>query len=273
MAVTVQDIIDSARYDLVDFVDGAGVGIEFDDTELLNYLNRMVGLMDSQLSALQSDLVLGTDDSLLTTANLDYVDISSLNSGLWNRLRNVWISGSSRMEQVSVNYMHYTRQFRKSMLVEDSAVAVGDFCKTILRTTTDLTGLGAGDNNNGTYWTCDVAGTLGASDRVWKFSSGKPTIWALQGQNILLPTAAGSIYSILTNYDKKSAVLTLTGSMPYFDTFNEFFREMLVMTAKAKKEGILDRADSMLNEMFRSRAMTEEIQRGFIPRPYVYWEF
>ena len=273
MAVTVQDIVDSARYDLVDFVDGAGIGIEFDDAELLNYLNRMVGLMDSQLSALQSDLVIGIDDTLLTTANLDYVDISSLNSGLWNRIRSLWISGSSKMEQVSVNYMHYTRQFRKSMLVEDSAVAVGDYCKTILRTTTDLTGLGAGDNNNGTYWTCDVAGTLGASDRVWKFSSGKPTIWALQDQTILLPSAPGDIYSLLTNYDQKSATLTLISSMPYFDIFNEFFREMMVMTAKAKKEGILGKADMLFNSMFRSRAMQEEIQRGFIPKPYIYWEF
>ena len=58
-----------------------------DDVELLNYLNRMVGLMDSQLSALQSDLVEASDDSLVTTANLDYLDISSLNSGLWRRIR------------------------------------------------------------------------------------------------------------------------------------------------------------------------------------------
>jgi hypothetical protein len=61
--------------------------------------------------------------------------------------------------------------------------------------------------------------------------------------------------------------------MPYNDRFNEFFREMMVMTAKAKKEGIVDKADSMLNEMFRSRAMQEEIQRGFIPKPYNYKEF
>jgi hypothetical protein len=214
---TAQSIIDSARFDLVDFVDGVGVGIEFDDAELLNYLNRMVGLMDSQLSALQSDLVEAEDLSIDTVSSQDYVDISGLNSGLWNRIRSVWI-GSTRLEQVSLNYMRYTRMFRSA--------------------------------------------------------DARPTIWALWNDQILFPSGCDSAHTDFNiYYDKKSAALTLSTSMPYNDRFNEFFREMMVMTAKAKKEGIVDKADSMLNEMFRSRAMQEEIQRGFIPKPYNYKEF
>ena len=214
---TAQSIIDSARYDLVDFVDGVGVGIEFDDTELLNYLNRMVGLMDASLSALQSDLVEAEELGIDTVASQAYVDISGLNSGLWNRIRSVWL-GARRLEQVSLNYMRYTRRFR-----------TGD---------------------------------------------GQPTIWALWNDQILFPQGDSATRTNLAiYYDKKSDALTLSTSMPYNDRFNEFFREMLVMTSKAKKEGIVDKADAMLNEMFRSRAMTEEIQRGFIPKPYIYWEF
>jgi hypothetical protein len=214
---TAQSIIDSARYDLVDFIDGVGVGIEFDDAELLNYLNRMIGLMDSQLSALCSDLVEAEELDIDTVSSQAYVDISGLNSGLWNRIRSVWI-GSTRLEQVNLDYMRYTRRFR------------------------------SGD--------------------------AKPTIWALWNDQILFPQGDSAARTdLIIYYDKKSAALSLSDSMPYSDRFNEFFREMLVMTAKAKKEGIVDRADSMLNEMFRSRAMTEEIQRGFIPKPYVYWRF
>jgi len=214
---TVQSILDSARYDLVDFVDGIGVGIEFDDTELLNYLNRMVGLMDSQLSALQSDLVEAEELGIDTVASQAYVDISGLNSGLYNRIRSVWI-GSTRLEQTTLNYMRYTRRFRSS--------------------------------------------------------DARPTIWALWNDQILFPTGCDSTYTTLAiYYDKKSDSLALTDDMPYNDRFNEFFREMMVMTAKAKKEGIMDKADAMLNEMFRSRAMTEEIQRGFIPKSYIYWGF
>lgn len=273
MAETAQNIIDSARYDLIDFADGVGVGIEFDDTELLNYLNRMIGLLDSTLSSLRSDLVLGHDDTFTTTANQDYVSISTLNSGLWSRIRRVWRDGSNQLEQVNLGYMHYTRHFRKSLLTSGDSIAVGDYCKTISRSTTDLTTLGAGDNNAGTYWTCSTAGTLGSGDAVWKFTSGKPTIWALEGNSILLPTAPGAVENLHIEYDKKTAVLTLSTAMPYSDRFNEFLREMLVLCAKAKKEGVMDRADAALHSMFHARAMQEEIQRGFVPKPYNYMEF
>jgi hypothetical protein len=214
---TAQSVIDSARFDLVDFVDGVGVGIEFDDAELLNYLNRMVGLMDSQLSALHSDLVEAEETGINTVKSQDYVDISGLNSGLWNRIRSVWI-GSTRLEQVSLNYMRYTRMFRSN--------------------------------------------------------DARPTIWALSNQQILFPTGCDAVHTDLNiYYDKKSATLTLSSSMPYFDTFNEFFREAMVLTARAKKDSTLSRPDAFFNEMFKSRAMTEEIQRGFVPKPYPYWSF
>ena len=214
---TAQTIIDSARFDLVDFVDGIGSGIQFDDAELLNYLNRMVGLMDSQLSALQSDLVEAEELGIDTVASQAYVDISGLNSGLWHRVRSVWID-TTRLEQVSLNYMRYTRMFRS-----------GDF---------------------------------------------RPTIWALSNQQILFPSGCDAAHTDLNiYYDKKSATLTLASSMPYADIFNEFLRESMIMAAKAKKEGLMSRPDAMFNQMFKSRAMQEEIARGFIPKPYDYWSF
>jgi hypothetical protein len=214
---TAQEVIDSARYDLLDFVDGVGVGIEYDDAELLNYLNRMIGLMDASLSSLQSDLVEAEELDIDTVQSQDYVDISGLNSGLWSRIRSVWLN-QTRLEQVTLNYMRYTRRFRTN--------------------------------------------------------DARPTIWAMWNDQILFPIGAGEAYTGLAiYYDKKSAALTLSSSMPYNDRFNEFIREMLVMTAKAKKEGILSRSDGAMNTMFRARAMQEEVARGFIPKPYKYWEF
>ena len=214
---TAQSVIDSARYDLTDYVDGVGVGIAFDDTELLHYLNRMVGLMDTQLSALQSDLVEAEELAIDTVESQAYVDISGMNSGLWHRVRSVWID-TTRLEQVSLNYMRYTRMFRS-----------GDF---------------------------------------------RPTIWALSNQQTLFPSGCAAAHTDLNiYYDKKTAVLTLTDDMPYFDLFNEFIRESMIMAAKAKKEGLMSRPDAMFTEMFRSRAMQEEIARGFVPKPYPYWSF
>jgi hypothetical protein len=212
---TVQSVINSARYDLVDFVDGVGVGIDFDDAELLDYMNRMIGIMDATLSSLSSDLVEAEETSIDTVASQDYVDISAMNSGLWNRVRRVYL-GSDTLEQVGLPYMRYTRLYR------------------------------SGD--------------------------ARPHIWALSGTQILFPQGADAAHTdLLIYYDKKTATLSLSDSMPYDDIFNEFLREMLVLNAKAKKQGLMNRTDTAFNEMFKRRAMQETISRGFIPKhPWDY---
>jgi hypothetical protein len=214
---TAQSIINSARYDLTDYVDGVGVGVEYDDIELLNHLNRMIGILDSQLSALQSDLVEAEELDIDTVADQNYIDISGLNSGLWQRVRSIYI-GSNKLDQTTVNYMRYTRRYRGG--------------------------------------------------------SSRPTIWALWNSQILFPQDCDQAYTnVFIYYDKKTAELALTDSMPYADRFNEFLREMMVQSAKMKKQGSSTKGDLVLESMFKQRAMREEIQRGFIPRPWEYWEF
>lgn len=214
---TAQDIIDSARYDLTDYEDGVGVGIEYDDAELLNHLNRMVGLLDSTLSALRSDLVEDKEESIDTVTGQEYVDISNLNSGNWQRLRSVWL-GSTRLEKVTLDYMRYTSQFRSG--------------------------------------------------------NARPTIWTLWHNYILFPQGCDDDHTdLVIYYDKKTATLTLSTSMPYTDRFNEFLREMLVLSAKMKKNGSASQGDSFFQQQFRARMMREEIQRGYVPRPYNYKEF
>ena len=213
MAETVQNIIDSARYDLSDFESG----LDFDDVELLNYFNRMVGLLDSTLSSLRSDLVEAEELGIDTVSGQAYVDISGLNSGLWSRVRRVWI-GSNLLEQVSLAYMRYTRMYRSS--------------------------------------------------------SARPTIWALSNDKILFPQNDSDTRTDLTiYYDKKTATLVVGDDMPYRDRFNEFLREMLVQTAKGKKNDNATKSDQLFTSLFRQRLMQEEIARGFIPKPYIYWGF
>ena len=104
---TPAEIIDSARYDLNDYQSG----IVWDDVELLNYLNRMIGTMDGVLASLDSDLVEEVEEDIDCVADQNYVDISSLNSGLWTRLRWVWI-GQDLLEQTTVAQLRYKRIFR-----------------------------------------------------------------------------------------------------------------------------------------------------------------
>ena len=104
---TAQSIIDSARYDLEDYQ----TGIMWDSTELLNYLNRMVIVMNSELASLNSELVEGEETDINCVADQKYVDLSNLNSGLWSNVKMVWI-GQDLIEQISLANMRYKRIFR-----------------------------------------------------------------------------------------------------------------------------------------------------------------
>ena len=354
MATTVQTIIDSARYDLVDYVDGVGLGIEFDDTELLNYMNRMVGILDSNLVSLNSDLTEAMDETHETTTGQSYVDLSSsLNSGNWLDIRSVWL-GANKLEKVSLGRLRYESMFNTANrtplfwalagrkiyfpapasgptelmpnLVDrdfsgasawadvDIATGVGSYGETTdLSLVADATGIGD-------YCTLAVASAPMTAGKKYRMKYDLDSVaqsWYLQDftgaqtfgtmdtdddgtiQNTLNFRVDSSItggYRIVAVanaaegnfdnfklynwsdcltifYDKKTAALTLTASMPYNDTFNEFLREMLVLCAKAKKEGIISKADGVFNSLFKQRVMQEEISRSFIPRNYNYMEF
>jgi hypothetical protein len=205
---TVQSIIDSARYDLRDY----HKGVAFGNAELLDYINRMIGIMDSTLASLGSDLVEAEETTIDTVADQNYIDISGMNSGLWDSIRSVWI-GSDEVEKVGINLMRFKRIFRSG--------------------------------------------------------SAKPQYWCLSNRNILFEQDADQAYTdVSIYYNKKTSVLTLASSMPYNDIFNEMFREMLVLHAKAKKEGRVTRGDSLYAEMFRTRAMQEQVRRDWVKKPY-----
>ena len=207
---TVQTLITSARYDLRDY----GKGLIFDNAELLDYLNRMVGIMDSTLASLDSDLVEARESTNCTVASAArYSDISSdLNSGLWDNIKSVWIS-TDELTQLSVDEMRIKRIW-----------------------------LGTG--------------------------TGKPAYWALSNQQLLMDRVADQEYTLDIYYNKKNAALELTDSMPYFSIFDELFRELLVGNAKAKKEGRISRSDGFYSELFRRRAMQENLRRSYVPKPY-----
>lgn len=104
---TANDIIDSARYDVMDYQEG----IMWDNAELLNYLNRMVGLLNDQLAVLNSESVEGEETDIDCVADQKYVDLSSLNSGLWSNVKEVWI-GQDLIQQISLSEMRYKRIYR-----------------------------------------------------------------------------------------------------------------------------------------------------------------
>jgi hypothetical protein len=104
---TVADLIESARYDLQDYEKG----LDFDDRMMYLFLNRMVGLMDSQLTSLNSGLVHSTEENIDTVADQNYVDLTWMNNTQWDSIRSVWI-GNDRKQEISLDLMYYKRKFR-----------------------------------------------------------------------------------------------------------------------------------------------------------------
>ncbi|GAG52971.1 unnamed protein product, partial [marine sediment metagenome] len=223
---TALEVINSARYDVGDY----GTGVMWDNTELLNYLNRMVEVINSELVAQESELVEQEETDINCVANQKYVDLSNLNSGLWTNIIDVWI-GQDLIEQISVRTMRYKRIFRN----DNSATWA----------TSTVYNVGDRVENNSIPYICLVAHTSGTfstdlAAEKWEtnYRAAQPYYWALQNQQLMFEQACPSSYSTLKiYYNVKQPILALDDDMPFQDRFNETFRSMLVMYAEGKKDG------------------------------------
>lgn len=106
MATTVSTFITDLRWDLRDY----GEGLNWDSEELLVYINRMIHILDSELASYNSDLVHGVETDIDTVESQNYVDISNMNSGLWDSVRSVWI-GDDRIEKITVDEIYAKRKW------------------------------------------------------------------------------------------------------------------------------------------------------------------
>lgn len=297
---TVQSIIDSARYDLVDYVDGVGVGIEFDDIELLNYLNRMVGIMDSTLASLGSDMVHGTEEDIDNVEDQNYTDLVDMNNGDWDSIRSIWI-GSNKLTKIPLDQIYYKRKFISSsnepkywalegtviqyecgandddsdvvihynrkhrpLVIDQSSVFTAANATEIFTLTTALNW----NKIDGPVTVANSGGALptgiSASTNYWIIRISGTTYYMATSRGAAM---AGTNLEISSDGTGTNTV-SQTDVMPYNDIYNELLREMMVMCAKAKKEGVIEQPEAVYQQIFRGRATQEELRRGFNPTPY-----
>ena len=205
---TFSTLIDDARYDLRDYQ----TGLEFDDAELLNFVNRMIRLLESTLTSLNSDLVQGVASLsfLIATNSLDIS--AALNTGKWDSIRSLWY-GTEKIDKISLDDLYTIRQSASTQ-------------------------------------------------------TGTPTYWALGGSTLQFDRTAAATYTLTCYYNQRIGTVDSTTTTPFSGQFDDSIREMLVMHAKAKKEGLMAKAEMMYSELFRKRAMEIEIRRSFIPKTY-----
>jgi hypothetical protein len=142
---TLSSFLESARYDLLDYE----TGLEFDDKELIVYLNRMINVLDSALAAHDSEFVFGTERAINTVAYRDFVDLTAMNNGYWDNIKGVWVN-QRQLTKLSLNKMVAKRRARYAAALTGATTpagttTVGSSYVIEARATTDFTTGGAAD--------------------------------------------------------------------------------------------------------------------------------
>jgi hypothetical protein len=296
---TVANLIEEARYDLVDYQEG----LEYDDKLLFVYVNRLVTVMDSVLASLRSDYIHGIEDGINCVADQDFVDLTNMNNGNWDSLRYIWI-GEDRKYPSSIDALYYKRKFRSSsaepqywategkrLLWEvDSDSAHTDltihynkkhrkrlesWSDTFTAANTDILTLASG---NHTFTTGDgpfqvsttttlPTGLSASTDYYLVFQPSD-----LDGIKLSTSKINALEESVVDITASGSGTHTLTLSddvMPYDGAYDGVLREMLVMHARAKGEGKIGQPEAIYGAAFKKRAMEETIRRRFREKYYV----
>jgi len=297
---TVASVIESARYDLIDYEKG----IEFDDRVLFLYVNRLIDIMDSALASLHSDYIHGVEEDIDTVADQNYVDLTYMNNGQWDSIRNVWI-GQDRKYKRDLDNIMYKRKFRdssaepnywttrgKQLLFEcdaddahtDLVIEYNKKHRDRLQSwsdtftasaTTDALTLTSGTptfvTGDGPFTVSNSGGSLpaglAASTNYWLvFQPDDPDGIQLATSKV---NAIESSVIDITNTGSGTHTITLgSDMMPYDGAFDNMILEMVVMHARSKAYGKIGQPDALYQEVFRKRAMEETIRRKFVQRYY-----
>jgi hypothetical protein len=296
---TVANLIEEARYDLVDYQDG----LEYDDKLLFVYINRLITVMDSVLSSLRSDYTHGIEEGIDCVADQNFVDLTNMNNSNWDSLRYVWI-GEDRKYPVSIDQLFYKRKFRdgsqepqfwtteeKRLLWEadcDSAHTdlvihynkkhrkrLASWSDTYEAATTDVLTLASGNHTFTTGdgpFTVSTTGTLptGLSASTNDYLVFQPS--DLDGIKLSTSKINALEESVVDITASGSGTHTITlgdDVMPYSGSYDGVLREMLVMHARAKGEGKIGQPEAIYGAAFKKRAMEETIRRKFREKYYV----
>jgi hypothetical protein len=297
---TLATFLEGVRYDVTDYE----TGLEFDDRELINYLNRMIVLVDSTLNSIRSDELFGAEENIDIAADQNYLNISDLNNGHWDSINAVWID-TDKLTHISVEEMYNKRMWYSSdvdppkfwalqgnhILFEANAdnaetgveihyrkrtrPLLQSWSDTFTAATTDICTVSPAHTfvtGDGRFQVSNSGGALptglSASTDYWMEFISPTTFYLCTTKS----NSVGSSNIDITDAGTGTHTITHTEYMPFEGKYDNLFREMLVLHAKAKKEGQLSNPDSIFQEIFRKRAFEEHIRRSYVP-PIYYIDF
>ncbi len=206
-AQTVQAFLNELRYDNRDFTKH-----DYDDTQLVIYLNRVKRVLCHELAKVRSDWVRTTasvthsDDANSATPPTNYISI-----------RELWY-GQNFIYKKPADWIFRQRQLLNSA------------------------------------------------------SEGRAYNWAHSGTSIIFDYTADTDYTYTAVYDLEVTDLTINGSMPYNDHFNDYIREALLIFSNKAKKNAIQPTDTAFQELFRAKYQRERVTRNYKQRRY-YLDF
>jgi len=300
---TVAALIDNARYDLQDYE----TGVEFDDVELLVYINRLIEVIDSTLISLRSELVFGYETELDTVTSQKYMDLTNMNNGQWDSLRAFWI-GDDQLYHISLDNMyykrywysgdaqplyyatsgfqllfetgaddahtdvtiHYNKKHRPRLSSYSQAVTATAATDILTPATTPHTFV----TGDGPFQFTNSGGALptgiSASTNYWLVY--EPDIGSASFQ--LATSKVNAIERSLVDISTTGsgthtmAFTSDTDMMPYDGRFDDQIRDMLSIHARSRKAGQIAQPEQLFKTIFNRRAVQETIRKNTIPKRY-----
>lgn len=288
---TVANILDSARYDL-----RAKTGNAFENEELLDYLNRTVGVLDSSLLSLNSDWLKKVDAAQELTTGQRKITMPTRCIGIGERgiWRTIVIAASTDLTYTKSTkiILSAATNFVTAGFAEDDVIGIGgsklNESEAIgLVSIVSIGDSGAGTNNKITINESTLVdegagsgtGTLIRVDnnevhktsnkdlhfeRKWG-SPAAPYRWAWEGTDIIFDNIADQSYGLIIHFSQKSAELKMSSPMPYNDEFNQEIRQGLVLIG----ENVYDEVSGFsvqLEQIFKRSARTKQLNRSYVKR-------
>jgi len=286
-----ESVLDSVRWDL-----RAKAGNAFEPSELLDYLNRVVGILDSSLLSINSDWLKKADAVEALSAGLRQITMPTRCIGVDSIWRSATVSASTDMTYTNSTgiILSAATNYATAGFAADDKIGVGgsasnDSDAIGLLTISAIGDAGAGTNNeitvnetslvdegaadaNGTIIKVENNEILKASNedihrwRKWR-GSGTPVNWAWEGTNIIFDYFADQAYGLIIHFSQKTDTLEMSSDMPYNDEFNEQLRQGVVMIGENKYDEVTQLSAALLT-MFEQSARTKTMRRGFVPKRY-----
>ena len=286
---TARDIIQSGRYDLRD-----QRADQYEDPELLEYLNRSLVLLENTLLIHNSDWLHNTGCEKLAEGAL-YVPAPARCLSV----RAVWVSStltsytdltfSASDDSITTAGENFdTDGFEASDRIGITGTSSNDTESIGILTISSIDDNGGTNNRINVYedvivdeGSGDASGTIvkvennyvtqKSLDYIWEVrkdnSAGTPYYWAHSKGNVIFERPADQDYGIIIHYNQRTATLGLSSSMPHNDEFNDLLRQGMVFMAE-NRGGELSQVTTTIYKEFERVVFTKMLTHNFVPKTH-----